>query len=322
MSGSIKTIIYFLVAFMFYVKTNSQLLQGTEAVRGELKHLVYINTHFLYRKENGFWIDGKIGAGTVINMNWVLTAAHVVEDHDKVENGRFTSYTRREVHLTAGTKDIRNEDDAQKLVIGRNDVYVHKNYDAQNFRYDVALIHLKEKPLERSETVEPAKFLENGMSFEVGTKCVISGWGVTEYSQGANGQVHKKFPDRAMRGNVEILRADFCNSYPEYSSGLHLCYGCKTGSCPMNAPGDSGAPVTCDLIGRSGTFVVAVHNFGCKDFSKHCTAAAPGAGTDVREIRKWMNDKMSEHSGGWTAKRIIFCFVAAFATGSLAVYYL
>ena len=314
----------FLLVFVFFMETRSQVLNAEKAKLGELKHLVYVQPQFSYYKGHGI-VESKNGhgAGTIINMNWVLTAAHVVADYNKTVNSATKLYLRIKVSIIAGVKNYKDAT-GQKRVVKRNDVYVHRKYDSTTEKYDVALLHLKENPLFESDTVDPAKLLEPGMTLEDGVDCVVSGWGAHGYSIDPNDETKyiEDLDDDARQGSMSLLNGDKCYIYADYESDLHLCYGCNEGSCSMTGPGDSGAPVVCALNkNQDPGYVSAIHSFGCEDPRIKCTHPGPSVGTDVREITDWMKKKIKEVESR-TARIIAYVITAATIIASVVRYYM
>jgi len=327
---------YFLLVFVLFMETKSQVLNAEKAELGELKHLVYLQSQFNYYKGHGIVKSEKYkGAGTIINMNWVLTAAHVVADFnetvDEDETDNFsenknlatTSYFRKKVRIIAGVKNYKDAM-GQKRVVKRNDVYVHRKYVSTTKKYDVALLHLKKNPLFESDTVEPAKLLEPGITLEDGVDCVVSGWGAHGYSIDPNDETKFKedLDEYARQGSMSLLNWDNCKIYADYDFDLHLCYGCNEGSCSITGPGDSGAPVVCALNkNQDPGYVSAIHSFGCEDPRIKCTNPGPSVGTDVREITDWMKKKIKEVESR-TARIIAYVITAATIIVSVVRYYM
>jgi len=118
MTKSLNATLYLLVFIVLIFQTKSQALRGTKADKESLKYLVHLQVSYRYDEKHFIknWImkfrsknPTFIGGGTIINMNWILTANHVVADYN--ETG--TEYFRDVVQVTAGTKDV-NDADAQK----------------------------------------------------------------------------------------------------------------------------------------------------------------------------------------------------------------
>ena len=278
--------------------TTAQVLKGEPADAGKLKYLVYIRVGSL-NKKSGNEVE-YTGGGLIINMRWILTAAHNFD----VYHENSLEYSPYSVLVVAGTKD-KYDENAQRRKVETEDVVVHEKYlPGQDRRHDAALVFLGE-PLKESDTVERAqKFLLPGEVVPVGAKCVVAGWGTSQYEvvvkMGENPwdeklELPESKPDRAMQGEVEVLPHEKCK-FP-HSSHHHLCYGCQSGRCAMTGKGDSGAPITCALGEGESPLegaVVAIHAFGCDDVRRKCSPGAPGSGLLIGNILRWID--------GWKGK--------------------
>ena len=95
----------FLVIFLLLFQTESQVISNARAQDGTLKCLVQLKVlkSFLNgaeRKETP-----ARGAGAIIKLNWILTAAHMVKSKNKKVDGIQRSHTVEKVAVKAGTKD-------------------------------------------------------------------------------------------------------------------------------------------------------------------------------------------------------------------------
>jgi len=334
-----KRTFYLVVIFVYFLKTKSQVLNNApKADRDELKFLVFLQSHYSYRNTNdqqkGYV---KRGAGTIIKLNWVLTAAHVVEDYNKTVDGVTTQYSLVRVKLIAGNKNITSVDGKQQIMVHRGDVYVHPNYPKAKPHDDIALINLKDR-LQESATVEPAKLLTSEMEVVLGVDCVVCGWGRSHtatktredgskvYDGRKEVKIYaKNLPDHARKGIVQLIKQqNKCNKiFPFFDSEKHFCYGCDYGKkCQQTAKGDSGSPVVCALHKHSieSEYVFAVHNYGCDVLNKKCTSEGPSFGTNVatKEIEDWMNQRMETD----VIEMNSYAIAAATIVGAVFVYIL
>ena len=306
MSWSVEqTLCVFVISLLFF-QAKSQVISDTKAKVGTLKHLVHLEVFLECVNEDNEKMTGYYSAsGSLIKLNWILTAAHNVEDNNvTTDNGFIRRYFVYKVEVVAGTKDwkkLSNETTQQRTVYKKN-ISVHKKYDPASKYYDVALIYTKKK-FEITDTVEPAKLLEPGMEFDRDAKCVIQGWGYNKIVFNKKNQLKysRPLPNHAMQGIVNILNGVSCTRvYVNFNSNIHFCYGCNDGKCEQTAPGDSGTPVVCALEKGDNPLyngvVFAVHNSGCEDIGEKCYPDGPSRGTDVRKIRKWI--KLSTNERG------------------------
>ena len=284
-----------LILFVVFSLTRTQVLEGQLAVPNKLNYLVYIRTDLINEK-SGMEVD-RTGGGVIINMRWILTAAHNIDPYTEDS----VVYTPYNVLVVAGTKTKDDEgDDAQRRQMKIEDVVVHEKYlPNKDRKYDAALIFLRER-LKESDTVKQAdRFLRPGEIVPVGTKCVVSGWGIFEYEHipkiGENPWdeelvLNEKYPVHARQGTVDVLVHSKCRA--PHESSHHLCYGCDSGRCPMTAKGDSGSPITCALEEGENPMdgvVVAIHIFGCNDVRRKCSPNAPGTGLYINTLGDWID---------------------------------
>jgi len=274
--------------------------EGTRAMEGLMKHLVKIDVVFSYVENRARREETFSGAGTVVNYNWVLTAAHLVASSVKVLRNGVKVYCKYEsMRITAGAKDV-NAANMQIFTTNNknNDIITHGLYDPLRLTYDVALINLAKNPFKRSTVesavaaeVEPAKLLEIGAKFERGVKCVVQGWGYNKVDHDGNNNLQFTLVPTtvARQGKLDLLG----------ENGMMFSYGCGTESFSRAAPGESGAPIVCAVSKNQDPvidgFVFAIHSHGCTEVGRMCTADDPSYGTDVRVIAKWVREKTGEN---------------------------
>jgi len=312
MSWSVEKTLCFLVIFLLFSRTKSQVISDTKAVDGTLKHMVHLKRFVkFFNEENEEQTKYARVSGSLVKLNWILTAAHCVADFDKTVNGTTTQYFFYKVDVIAGTKNykVRSNATTQQRTIYKNDIIVHEYYDPISKLYDVALIYTKKK-FEVTDTVEPAKLLEPWMKFDADAKCVVQGWGRRKLIRNEDDllQYHPQFPNTARQGAINILNGEICKRLYKrsknirFNENLHFCYGCKSGRCEQAAPGDSGTPVVCALKKGENPLidgvVFAVHSCGCSDVRKLCRPEGPSFGTDVRKIKSWIEKEAYKRLNG------------------------
>jgi len=298
MSCSVEKTLCFLVICLLFFQTKSQVISKTKAEEGTLKHLVHLTVYTTFLNQDKDEQFSSVGvSGSLIKLNWILTAAHNVEDDDVTVNGITRRHFFFQVNVLAGSKNSKKET-PQQCTIYESDIIIHEEYN-RNDDYDVALLYMKNK-FQITDTVEPAKLLEPGMDFDADAKCVIQGWGYNELVYNKKNQLvyPSDQPKHAMQGFVNILNGEKCaskynvNGRRRFNSYLNLCYGCNNGTCEQTTKGDSGTPIVCALEKGDNPLingvVVAVHSFGCKDVSEKCFPNGPSAGVDVRKIKDWI----------------------------------
>ena len=106
--------------------------------------------------------------GALIDSNHVLTAAHCVDTlRDK----------RNKLKVTLGDHNKREVKDAEQT-LRLSSVTTHKNWNMTAMQDDIAILKLSES-VTLSSYISPICLPYGGMKPDVGTECMLSGWGKT-----------------------------------------------------------------------------------------------------------------------------------------------
>lgn len=210
--------------------------------------------------------------GTLIGAEWVLTAAHCL-DEPRAGVG---------LEVALGSHNQR-EADASPQNIAAAAVYLHPSYNKANNSYDIALIRL-DTPAKVTSCVRPA-CLPTGGDVEPGTKCWITGWG-TLTSNGVS-------PDTLQEAEVTIWKQESCTGWRKYNaSQIDETMMCAQGSSLFGGvrdacQGDSGGPLVCEGDGGWTVYGATSWGEGCADRNK------PGIWSRVHESLAWMQRTMA-----------------------------
>jgi len=133
--------------------------------------------------------------GSMIQNNWVLTAAHCVVEE---KSDGYYLINPANTRIMVGTNRISNEGDFVEV----EQIIVHEGYNPNSFDNDIALIKLARQPNAKFATItipteEYADILE-----KPDTTTIVTGWGRTEAGT----------PSRELReGKIEIIDRGICN---------------------------------------------------------------------------------------------------------------
>jgi len=209
--------------------------------------------------------------GSIIDENWVLTAAHCC-----------AGQVPATMHIVAGgikLNNFENEEETRNIdhIIG------HPDYSAATITNDACLLKLKE-PFEWTEFIQPIALPAPMQDTAAGSMVTVTGWGTT--SEGALG-----LPNVLHKVEVPVVSDEDCNaSYGAAGYAVAdsmICAGLPEGG-KDSCQGDSGGPFfsnespeTRELLG------VVSWGIGC------ARAGYPGVYTEVSHFVEWITETMA-----------------------------
>lgn len=211
---------------------------------------------------------------SIINKDWVLTAAHCVESVKKSELGNMSI-----------RYNFIDQASDQGLSVNIENIYIHPEYLAGKST-DVALIKLA-SPVTDIEYLTLATD-DDADQIQSGTEAIVSGWGATA----SGGHVSTQL----LKVKVPLVSNEVCNSEAAYNGKIaatEICAGFTTGG-KDSCQGDSGGPLV--IAGSNGPLQVGVVSWGdgCALPNKY------GVYARVTSFNAWFDDVITNpdnHTG-------------------------
>ncbi|TDH11568.1 hypothetical protein EPR50_G00062180 [Perca flavescens] len=241
-----RSLVFVLLIGAAFATEDDKIVGGYECTRHSEPHQVSLNA--------GYHFCG----GSLVNENWVVSAAHCSKSHIEVRMGEH------HIGVPEGSEQF----------ISASHIIKHPFFDRFTLENDIMLLKLSE-PATLNQYVQPVALPTS--CAPAGTMCKVSGWGNTMSSTADS--------NRLQCLDIPILSDEDCNnSYPGMVDHTMFCAGYLEGG-KDSCQGDSGGPVVCngELQG------VVSWGYGCAE-KNH-----PGVYAKVCVQTEWLHNTMASY---------------------------
>ncbi|KAE8622215.1 hypothetical protein XENTR_v10005149 [Xenopus tropicalis] len=253
----------------FYTEVKASYSTELNPVEGKWPWIVSIQK----KVELGY---KHICAGTILNNEWIITAAHCFKDW---KEGDPTTPLR----VLLGTFYL-SEIGLRTQSRGVKQLIKHDQYDPITESNDIALIQL-DKQVEFSDHIQQACFPKESADLKDLIDCSIAGWG----AQGKHLDEPSQFLQEAQ---VERIDTKHCNKWYQGILGEnHLCAGHRKGP-EKTCNGDRGSPLMCRTKKNNVYSVIGILNWG----SGCGQTRSPGVYSPIQSHIKWIVEKVKNEA--------------------------
>lgn len=130
--------------------------------------------------------EAHLCGGSIISKDFIVTAAHCTFDHEASD-----------LQIRAGSS-IKSGGQVKDVA----EIFNHPNYDPDTADYDFAILTLVQS-LQFGKKVKPVYLPDADEVFEVGTRCIVTGWGSLEANRRGN-------PERLRGVMLPIISDEEC----------------------------------------------------------------------------------------------------------------